>query len=150
MPKYPSRCRTGGGISRRDFLKSTALVVGGTTVVGLVALLDACAPKEETASAPRGANEVWIVGRSFIPEEITMHLETLDTTVTWTNRDREAHTVTSVTGLFNRTLSPGDSFSYTFTEHARHRYHCSNHPEMIGNVFVEQVKGQDCETCHQA
>lgn len=56
MPEYLSR--VGKEISRRVFLKDAALVVGGATVVGLVALLDACAPKKGTV--PQSANEVWI------------------------------------------------------------------------------------------
>ncbi len=56
MPEYLSR--VGKEISRRVFLKDATLVVGDAPIVGLVARLDACAPKNGTV--PQSANEVWI------------------------------------------------------------------------------------------
>ncbi len=47
-------------------------------------------------------------------------------------------------GLFNRTLSPGDSFSFTFTEHGIFRYRCINYPEMVGEVIAGQVVASNC------
>lgn len=59
------------------------------------------------------------------------------TTVTWTNNDPVAHTVTDVyqawdSGLFEE----GGTFSMTFTEPGTYDYYCIPHPMMIGKVIV--------------
>jgi len=143
MLKYPSRWSPGGEISRRDFLKGVATAVSVATTVSVVGLLDACAPK--TTALPQGKNEVWIVGRSFVPEKLIVPK---GATVTWTNKDTEVHTVTSDTGLFSGSLPPGGSFRYTFTEHKGFHYYCVNNPGMKGDVFVEQETSLLCDDCH--
>lgn len=84
-----------------------------------------------------------------IPAEITVNIKnlsfappTLDikvgTKVTWINSDNVPHTVTSDSGnlLNSRTLSPGQSFSFTFTNPGSTSYHCAIHTMMKGNVVV--------------
>jgi len=59
------------------------------------------------------------------------------TTVTWTNRDDDAHTVTSVANTFRSPgLDTGETFSYTFTRAGTFEYFCSLHPLMTGKVVV--------------
>ena len=59
------------------------------------------------------------------------------TTVTWTNRDDDAHTVTSVANPFRSPgLDTGETFSYTFTRAGTFEYFCSLHPLMTGKVVV--------------
>lgn len=76
--------------------------------------------------------------------------------VTWTNDDREGHTVTSGTGagrfdwmdtkslgepngLFDSLrFMPGESWSYVFEEEGQYNYFCVIHPWMEGIIFVEQ------------
>ena len=92
--------------------------------------------------------EVW-----YDPPEIT--IEPGDT-ITWTNDDREGHTVTSgdgagrfdwmgskklgePDGLFDsQRFMPGESWSYTFEESGAFNYFCVIHPWMEAIVFVEQ------------
>jgi plastocyanin len=59
--------------------------------------------------------------------------------VTWTNNDSVAHTVTSDSnGLLNSpTLSPGDSYSFTFPNSGSTNYHCNIHTMMRGTVIVQ-------------
>jgi plastocyanin len=52
----------------------------------------------------------------------------------------ELHTVTSDTsGIFNRGIGPGQSFSFTFNEPGTYNYHCIPHEadDMTGTVIVE-------------
>ena len=60
------------------------------------------------------------------------------TTVTWINRDDDAHTVVSTTALFR---SPGldtdESYSYRFTKIGTYQYFCTLHPLMTGKVIVK-------------
>jgi nitrite reductase (NO-forming) len=58
-------------------------------------------------------------------------------TVTWTNEDTMAHTVTAADGSFDSGLVlPGDTWSHTFTEVGRAGYFCTPHPWMRGAVVV--------------
>jgi len=59
--------------------------------------------------------------------------------VTWTNNDSITHTVTSTDGigvnanttsLFNSSLDPGVSFSYTFAKAGTYFYECHIHRAM--------------------
>lgn len=72
----------------------------------------------------------------FLLEDITV---SVGTTVTWTNVSINLHTVTSNDDLFNRSLGPGESFSYTFNEPGTYGYHCIPHEDadMGGTVIVE-------------
>ncbi|MBY5163939.1 plastocyanin/azurin family copper-binding protein [Salsipaludibacter albus] len=58
-------------------------------------------------------------------------------TVTWTNDDTMAHTVTSPDGAFDSGMvQPGESWSHTFTEAGEFPYLCTPHPWMRGRVDV--------------
>jgi len=62
-----------------------------------------------------------------------------DTTVTWINNDSAPHTITSdVDNLLDSvTLTPGQSFSFTFTNAGTTNYHCALHPRMKGQIIVQ-------------
>jgi amicyanin len=86
------------------------------------------------AAAPVAADAVTIRNFAFGPQIVTVKL---GETVHWTNRDSEAHTVTSDAGAFNSpVLQPGASFSFTFTKPGTYSYHCTIHPFMTGKVVV--------------
>jgi plastocyanin len=60
------------------------------------------------------------------------------TTVTWTNRDTDNHTVTFMPAMMmsGTILVPGGSFSYTFPSPGIYNYLCMYHQGMIGRVVV--------------
>lgn len=59
------------------------------------------------------------------------------TTVTWTNRDEESHTVTSSAGAFaSAALDRGEMFSYRFTAPGTYTYFCALHPHMTARIIV--------------
>ena len=73
----------------------------------------------------------------FSPQIITVVIG-VNNTVTWTNDDIAAHTVTSNTGAFDSgNLAAGASWNYTFTTPGTYGYHCSYHPWMQGTVIVK-------------
>ena len=82
-----------------------------------------------------GANEVFIQGSAFSPATITVKA---NTTITWTNKDGMAHTVTSDTpGLFeSNSISGGGIWSHPFTTAGSFPYKCSVHPSMKGTIVV--------------
>ncbi len=94
------------------------------------------APAPEPAPSPAPTStEVEISGFAFGPATITI---SVGTTVTWTNNDPVAHTVSSRDTLFDSgNLSGGATFSYTFGESGTFEYYCKIHPSMTGKVIVE-------------
>jgi len=82
-------------------------------------------------------NAVTIDNFAFAPQALTV---TAGTTVTWTNRDNEPHTVVSADNpkLFkSAALDTGDSFRFTFAKPGTYKYFCSIHPHMTGVVVVK-------------
>lgn len=91
----------------------------------------AAAPGQD---APVATDAVTIQNFAFSPATVTVKT---GTTVTWTNRDQDAHTVTATAGSFHSpTLNTGESFGYTFTTPGRVDYLCSIHPFMTATVVV--------------
>jgi plastocyanin len=81
-----------------------------------------------------GANQVFIKGMAFDPATITV---TAGTTITWTNKDAIAHTVTSDTKAFDSgSVNSGATFSFTFATAGTYSYHCAIHPSMVASVTV--------------
>jgi len=83
--------------------------------------------------------------KAFSPNPINVKV---GGTVTWTNKDSQAHTVVSGTGgtdpnkgkVFDSGLTtliqPGKTFSHTFTTAATIPYFCQIHPAMVGTIKV--------------
>ena len=87
-----------------------------------------------TTNGTPGANEVYIQGMAFSPVTLTV---TAGTTVTWTNKDAMAHTVTSDSTLFvSGNIVANGTYSYTFNSAGTYPYHCAIHPTMKAKVIV--------------
>jgi plastocyanin len=87
-------------------------------------------------AAPVAGNLVDIDNFAFAPTTLTVHA---GSTVTWTNRDEEPHTVVADDGSFH---SPGmgsqATFSFRFPKAGTFDYVCSIHPFMHATVVVTQ------------
>jgi plastocyanin/subtilisin-like proprotein convertase family protein len=131
------------------------------SLIMLVALAAVFLPNETTSAAqpaavPYGAKAVGVgnapnltptpactpstVGVSienlaFNPQVLDIHL---GQTVQWTNNDvTAAHSTTSDSLMWDSgNLTPGQSFSYTFTAPGMYPYHCRIHPTMTGTIRV--------------
>lgn len=94
-------------------------------------------PAAPTGSAPAATGDaVAIKNFAFAPAALTVKA---GTTVTWTNQDSDAHTVTSTGSggpLNSKALSTGGTFSHTFTEPGTYSYLCTIHPFMTATVTV--------------
>ncbi len=83
----------------------------------------------------KGSNAVYIQNLAFNPASLTV---SVNTTVTWTNKDAIAHTVTSDTGLFDSgSLGSGGTFSHTFAQAGTYTYHCAIHTYMTAKIIVQ-------------
>jgi plastocyanin len=82
-----------------------------------------------------GVASVSISNFAFSPVELAIKR---GATVTWTNADSVAHTVTSDTGAFDSgALEPGSTFIFTFSMPGTYSYHCSIHPMMTAKIIVQ-------------
>lgn len=108
-------------------------------LVSSAILASSCSGSGNAGTNPTGpgTNEVWIHGNAYDPDTLTI---SPGTTVTWTNKDGYAHTVTSdVAGLFNSGNMPyGGHFTHTFDSTGTYLYHCNIHPTMHGIIHVSQ------------
>ena len=93
-------------------------------------------------SAPAGSSVPGCEERNqcFIPADVTI---SVGDTVTWSNDDTAAHTVTSgiasegPDGIFDSSIfMAGTTFEYTFDEAGEFDYFCMVHPWMTGRVQV--------------
>jgi plastocyanin len=88
------------------------------------------------ATASAGAPGV-VIARDFMFAPLTVTIAA-GTTVTWTNRDDEPHTVVSDSGLFRSgALDTNESFSFKFDRPGIYHYACSIHPRMVGTIVVQ-------------
>lgn len=97
--------------------------------------------KSKTAATGGGGNNnnpnsITIAGMAF-PATTTVKV---GSTVTWTNNDAMAHTVTSDDGVsFNSgSIDYGKSFSYTANTAGSFSYHCNFHANMKATLVVTQ------------
>ncbi len=99
-------------------------------------------PFTGTVSAPAGSSVPGCEERNqcFIPADVTI---SVGDTVTWSNDDTAAHTVTSgiasegPDGIFDSSLfMAGTTFEHTFDEAGEFDYFCMVHPWMTGKVLV--------------
>ena len=109
------------------------------TAVDALCILRAVAGLPATADCPALAvpatHTVQIVNFAFNPSTITI---AAGDTVMWTNQPTSVtHTTTSDTGLWDSGfLSPGSSFSFTFTAAGTFGFHCNIHTFMTGTITV--------------
>lgn len=96
----------------------------------MMGLMVACDDDDDT----QAANEVTVVDNEFLPDDLTV---TAGTEVRWVNDGDVDHTVTSMDGLFNEYLEPGEVFTYTFVDSGTYPYACTIHAGMEGVINVE-------------
>lgn len=88
------------------------------------------------ATAPVAGSAVTIQNFAFAPTSLKVKA---GTTVTWTNKDTDAHTVTSSGSggpLHSAPLTTGATYRYTFTKAGTYAYLCTIHPFMTATVVV--------------
>ncbi len=98
-------------------------------------------PMTLTVSIPNGVGAPGCekTNECYLPYELSV---AVGTTVTWSNDDLAAHTVTSGTfpeddGLFDSSVfMSGDTFEFTFSDVGTFDYYCFVHPWMAGIVNV--------------
>ena len=112
------------------------------TIVAAGLLMIPAAHAETTVSLPEGTSVPGCeeTDACYVPSSVSIGV---GETVTWSNDDTAAHTVTSGTasggpdGVFDSSLfAAGTTFSHTFEEEGTFDYFCMVHPWMVGAVTV--------------
>lgn len=98
-------------------------------------------PDESISSASDAtpaAGSIDIKNMAFTPSQISVQK---GATVTWTNNDTVAHTVTddlnNVGGPASESIAPGAKYSFTFNKTGSYQYHCTFHSSMRGTIVVK-------------
>jgi plastocyanin len=96
------------------------------------------APTATAAASPTSGDsfDIAMLDNRFDPADTTI---SLGTTVTWTNKGRNWHSVASFDGSFESgKLGPGEQFSHQFTGAGTVQYICKHHglQGMIGSITV--------------
>ncbi len=87
-------------------------------------------------SAPAAEASVTIQNFAFAPAELSVKV---GQSITWTNKDSTAHTVTLDDASLDSGNVAGDAtFNHAFTAAGTFAYHCSIHPSMKATVVVTQ------------
>jgi plastocyanin len=106
----------------------------GRVSVAVVALAAAALVALGADVRAGGPAAVDIQDSKYLPPTLTVPV---GTTVRWTNRDEETHTVTSTTGLFGSAgLDLGEEYTHTFTAPGVYPYTCDLHSFMQGTIIV--------------
>jgi len=101
------------------------------TMTLVAALTLAGAAGAATPSGPR----VSIKAFQFVPAQLTVPV---GATVTWTNGDEEAHTVTATDRAYTSSgLDRRQTYSHRFTTPGTYTYFCALHPHMTATVVVK-------------
>jgi len=79
-------------------------------------------------------NSVSISNFSFAPANITVKA---GSTITFTNRESVAHTITADDGKFDQQVNPGKTTTVMINDPGAYDYHCSIHPSMKGTIIVQ-------------
>ena len=109
------------------------LIVLVALVVAVVVLAPAAGARGDLVTGTTPRVRVRIVDNNFRPASISIERGTV---VKWRNRGDNTHTTTSDDGLWDRTLSPGESFKRKFRRRGTFSYHCSIHSNMLGTITV--------------
>jgi plastocyanin len=117
------------------YRKNLAATMLGAAI--LVALLCGALYMRQGFAASDAKAAVTIDNFSFSPTTLTVKR---GTTVVWTNKDDDVHTVKSDEGpqaFKSSALDTGDSFTVTFDKAGTYQYICSIHPHMQGKIIVQ-------------
>ena len=115
---------------RNLFLSGLVLML--PLALATVLVLHPTRAKGEAAASPL---EVRVDNFTFGPDTLTV---SVNSTVTWVNKDDLPHVIASNDGVFkSKALDTDDKYSYTFTKAGTYAYFCSIHPKMVGKIVVQ-------------
>lgn len=111
-----------------------ALLITALLFIITIAAFYACSKDDNNGGGNTTSKTVSI--QDFAYSAATLNI-TKGTTVTWTNNDAAAHTVTADDGSFDSgNIASGATYTHIFSEAGTIAYHCTYHPGMKASVVV--------------
>ena len=96
-----------------------------------------CYKSKNSYNSSSSTSKVSITSTGYSPASLTV---TMGSTVTWTNNDNTAHTVTNAEGSINSgDIMPGSSYSKTFATAGTYNYYDAHNTTMTGVLIVTTV-----------
>jgi amicyanin len=138
LPKGPAFVATVVAVSFVALAVPAIVMMAAMMGSGHMAMMGGRGSNPAAESPVLGVTQVRIEDFAFSPANIVVDV---GTTVTWTNEDSVAHTVTSNGGgeLASPLLGKNKTFSRTFDKPGTYAYHCTPHSNMKGLVTVRAV-----------
>ena len=97
-------------------------------------VMGSCYKSKSSYNSNTTTSKISITSSGYSPASLTI---TNGSTVTWTNSDNMAHTVTNTEGSINSgDIAPGSSYTKTFTTAGTYTYHDANNTNMTGVLIV--------------
>lgn len=114
-------------------MKKHIFFTGITIALLAISIIAGCKKNKDEGSP--GENEIWLQNTAFKPAEITV---SAGTTITWTNKDKDTHTVSENNTLFKSgDMAKDDTFNYQFNNAGTYDINCKYHANMKGKVIVQ-------------
>src|SRR5215470_11819091 len=104
-------------------------------LITAVFVMVSCYKSKSSYNSNTTTSKISITSSGYSPASLTI---TNGSTVTWTNNDNMAHTVTTIEGsLSSGDIAPGSSYTKTFTVAGTYTYHDANNTNMTGTLIVK-------------
>ena len=114
---------------------TASVTTAASTTASVATAASTTAASTTAASTTAATTSVTIESFLFNPDSLTIKA---GETVTWTNKDSMAHTVTEDKGVFDSgSINNGATYSFTFKTAGTFTYHCAIHPSMTGKIIVQ-------------
>ncbi len=107
--------------------------IARVAALGAVAFMLGCMSDNTVTNPPAQTQSVNIKSFAFNPVGAVV---SVGSTVTWTNQDAVAHTVTGA-GFDSGAMAQNATFAHTFNTKGTFAYHCSFHSSMVASVTVQ-------------
>jgi plastocyanin len=114
-------------------MKTKILLPLGVLIIAAI-LMVSCYKSKSSYNTAATTAKISITSSGYSPASLTV---ANGSTVTWTNNDNAAHTVTTAEGSINSgDIMPGSSYTKTFTTAGTYTYHDTHNANMTGVIIV--------------
>jgi len=114
-------------------------LIGPALLLSVIGVACASSPTNAPATGAVSSGAISAKSFAFSPAQLSVNK---GATVTWTNEDGTAHTVTAgapgaPSGKFDQQIDGGKTFTFTFADAGTYEFFCKIHTTMKGTVLVK-------------
>jgi hypothetical protein len=123
-------------VQTQPFTITSTVTQPGSTIIQTQTAITTVTINQPTITIPATVSPlVIIIGGGYADKTVSL---APNQQFRWVNDDHEAHSVTSVDGLFDTTLQPGESFDYQIYYPGVYNYYCKLHAGESAALIVGQ------------